>query len=723
MKKLISAALCGAMLAGALCTGVSAAQEQVFATAAFPGTTAEEPAFTTTEVTTLETGISGLTLSIGADAWEYKTDKSGGDRYSGYISGKANPKPANGTGTYYEFAFDENVPYGSLEVTYRLGANKSLYVLDNGENIYTSDKNDATTVSAYTVAVVGGHTYCVYADGSKLGLYGCAYKEINKTADFAEEIDGFSFDAIRGENLDENNIDSDLALIDNYESQFGACDVRWETSNENVISNGGAVNAQPTETKVTITGIFTVQEDDSLSASKSFELTVLADPDDALAVAAAAEALTLGDTSALKTNLTLPLTGKKGAAIEWSSSDEGVITSSGEITRAPGIDSHAVLTALISRGGEKTEKTFNITVLGYVPVTVNAFTYTDADGNIRYTPVDGGSVKSLCVNMAMSAPANSDVLAAAVYGADGRLRACREIKLADIPYDADSSVEINLPMDSTDILRAFALSAEALVPYGRVYEPDNSLDDSAVIYVVGDSTAAVYTNKSYPRMGWAQTLDKFFDGVEVKDLALSGRSSVSFKSETNYKTLCDNIKAGDYLIVQFGHNDSKTDDRYSDPNGDRFTEGSFKNSMAQYVRLARDKGATPVIATSISRRQLSDASLEAYVKAAKELAEELDVPCVDLYAKTNGYINEVGLDAARAMFNYVAPDDYRFINDAEFASSDYKTAGTTDNTHINKYGAELISQWAADAIKDMRLPIAQRINDYRAVYPLPEYKE
>ena len=207
------------------------------------------------------------------------------------------------------------------------------------------------------------------------------------------------------------------------------------------------------------------------------------------------------------------------------------------------------------------------------------------------------------------------------------------------------------------------------------------------------------------------------------DYALSGRSSKSFKVEANYKALKENIKAGDYLIVQFGHNDSKADDaaRYTDPAGDRFTEGSFKNSMLEYVNLAKDKGAKPILATSISRRNLKDTSLEQYVNATKELGDELHIPVLDLYAKTKAYINEVGLDEAKSMFNHVKIKDSRFVGYSGYVNSRYYAKEDTDDTHINIYGADLISQYATEEMSRLGMPLADKVNEYKAQYPLPSY--
>ena len=721
MKKLFISALAGAMVTSSLITGAYAAETQVFAVN-------ESHAYgATTEVTQIETGIDGISLSIGADSeWKYSKDTSGGSQFTGRINGKDRPDIDSQKGTYYAISVDDSISAGNLDITYQIGKGKGLVVMDGSSSLYESENYSDKITDSYSFMAEGGHTYYVYANGgSKLGFYGFTFTEGTKADFFADEINSFSFDNIKGENTDINSVEYDLELPDNYSSQFGSCDVKWESSDPNVIDVNGNVNCQKTETKVTLTGIFSVQEDNSLTARKSFEITVAADPDDASAVAAAKESLTIGDTSSVKSDISLPLSGRRGTTITWQSSDESVITNDGKITRAPRQDKTAVLTATITRGEESDTKIFTVTVAGYVPITIDAYSYGDADGNTRFTPVDGGTLKSVSVTRGLTDPTQYDVLIAAVYNAEGRLKSCKNINLADIDEGKSMPVGIGLPMDSTDSFKLFAINTYDLTDYMEVYTPDDKLKDGAKIYVVGDSTAAVYNDSVYPRKGWAQMLQNYFDGTEVVDLALSGRSSVNFKTEANYTKLWNEIKPGDYLIIQFCHNYSKSDDmtRYSDPSGDRFTEGSFQNSMNEYVTLAREKGAIPIIATSISRRKTSDSGLEAYVNAAKELAEAVNAPCIDLYAQTNSWINEVGTEQAKDMFNYVKPKDSRFTEYSGFANSGFYAEGTTDDTHINIYGADLIAQWAAESIKNLGIPVSQKINDYQAEYPLPSYAE
>lgn len=678
--------------------------------------------------TEIATNIPCMKMRIGADTWTYKADTSsfGSVKAVGRISGANNPVIKDGIGTYYEFIFDKTTEPGTLEIMYQVGNGKAVYITDNGTALedWNGVKFDEKVTQSTTINVEAEHTYAIYASGSKMSFYGCTYKVTNKQKDFEEEIQGLSFDMIKGSNADAEHIQSDLALFDNYPSQFGSCDVSWRSSNTDVITNNGIVNAQKEDTVITLTGKFSVQEDNSLVQEKVFTLTVPGDPDDNAAAAGAKDALTLGDVSAVKNDIELPSRGIRGTSITWTTSDEAVVTADGKVTRAPGQDKTAVLTAEIIRGDAKQTKEFKVTVLGYVPVTIDSYVYGNADGESSFTPVDGGTLKAVSYISSIKEPDAGTNVFVVIYDKDGRIKSVTADAVTADKYDKVTDIAVNSPMDSTDTFKIMSVNTGTLLPFIDPVQADDTVAEGATLYVVGDSTAAVYDDGRYPRTGWAQVLQNYFDDITVVDYALSGRSSKSFKSDTNFRKLKENIKAGDYLIVQFGHNDSKTGDteRYTDPNGDRFTEGSFKNSMLEYINMAKDKGAYPILATSISRRNLKDTSLEQYVNAAKELGEELHIPVLDLYAKTKAYINDVGIEEAKSMFNWVKLKDSRFIDYPGYVNSDYYTKQEdTDDTHINIYGADLVSQYATEEMARLGMPLAGKVNDHKAIYPLPSY--
>ena len=723
MKRTLSTILALVMLVTTLALPAAAADAAVFSPAVSPGQTSA--------VTTLDTGIPGLKLALGADNWSLGEAEgvasATGVAYPTFLTGKGNPNLEQETGTYFSFVVDDTVQVGSLELTYRLNSGKAFYILDNGQAMegYDGVKLDVSADTSTTIIVEGGHTYTVYAKGSKLRLYGCAFQNVDPKEVFAQEIAAFPFERVKGTNADAAHVDEDLALVDSYESQFGSCDVSWTSSDASVIDVDGTVNCQKAETSVTLTGHFSVQERREFAADVSLKLTVLADPDDTSAVAVAAQALTLGDLSSVKRDLELPAKGKRGTAITWQSSDKAVVGDDGKVYPAPNRGQSATLTATIKRGDATETKEFPVTVAGIVPVTLDAWVYLDVQGQPRFTPADSGSLRSINLTCNDPNPGPEDVVAVSIYTADGGVKRVKELKMAecfDGAYVGESvRIDLGFPMDSTDYFELTAKNTKTGAELITPVRADDSLTEGAKVYVVGDSTASVYGDDRYPRKGWAQLLEEYLDGVEVVDLALSGRSSRSFKNEANYTTLKNSLKKGDYLIIQFGHNDDKAD-AYADPAADRFTQDSFKQSMLEYVELAWEKGARPVIATSISRRKLSDEALEKYVTAARELADELSLPCIDLYAATNGWINEVGVEAAQDLFNCVKPYDSRFMDYPWFLTSEFAEKGSSDDTHINLYGAQLISQWFVDGLKAQDLPLAAKVNDKRAP-ALPSYAD
>ena len=215
------------------------------------------------------------------------------------------------------------------------------------------------------------------------------------------------------------------------------------------------------------------------------------------------------------------------------------------------------------------------------------------------------------------------------------------------------------------------------------------------VFMVGDSTLSAFNDPYYyPRYGYGTKVQDFLDSEKatVVNLAMSGRSSKSFLTEKNYETLKKNIKKGDYLIIGFGHNDEKSEEaRYTNPNGSKEEKGSFKNSLYEnYVKLAQDKKATPILCTPIVRRAPGKAYTGSvvhitkdvegfpggdYPKAIRELGQETGTLVVDLTEITKDRYEKLSDDKETAKFH---------------AQLTYKPA-STDNTHLNTYGASVIA--------------------------------
>lgn len=214
------------------------------------------------------------------------------------------------------------------------------------------------------------------------------------------------------------------------------------------------------------------------------------------------------------------------------------------------------------------------------------------------------------------------------------------------------------------------------------------------IFVVGDSTYSSFSDSYYiPRYGIGTRIQDYLNEkkIEVVNLAMSGRSSKSFTTEANYQTLKNNIKKGDYLIIGFGHNDEKAEEsRYTNPNGSKEDAGSFKNSLYEnYIKLALDKKATPILCTPIVRRAPGKAYEGSYVHITNDVE---GFPGGD-YPKA---IRELGAETGTLVIDLtqITKDRYEKLGDEEtakfHAQISHKPA-SVDNTHLNYYGAAVVA--------------------------------
>ena len=237
-------------------------------------------------------------------------------------------------------------------------------------------------------------------------------------------------------------------------------------------------------------------------------------------------------------------------------------------------------------------------------------------------------------------------------------------------------------------------------------------DSSNTVWIVGDSTVSSFTDAYYyPRYGWGTQIGEYLDGTyDIQNLALSGRSSVSFTKEDNYTTLVNGMKSGDYLLVGFGHNDEKAGDGlFSSGSGDYKTPGTFGYSLYKnYIKPANEKGVTVILCTPIVRRTTEDSFSDSqlhktengdYAQAIRDLSTNLkndlgiNVPVVDMTAKTKALYEELGASETLYLHAWTA---------------DKETS--VDNTHTNIYGAKYNAWMITQEIKSQNIAgIAEHI--------------
>ena len=224
-------------------------------------------------------------------------------------------------------------------------------------------------------------------------------------------------------------------------------------------------------------------------------------------------------------------------------------------------------------------------------------------------------------------------------------------------------------------------------------------DRPITVYLAGDSTVASYAANRAPLTGWGQVLQRFFtDAVTVKNHAVSGRSSKSFIDEGRLDAILRQIQPGDYLLVQFAHNDEKADDpnRYTEP------RTTFKTYLRQYIEGARAKGAHPVLITPMHRRQfLPDGTIRfshgAYPQAILELGAQMQVPVIDLHRKSQVLFEKLGPEGTKRIFLWLEKGEHPNYPD-----------GKEDNTHFSEYGRSNL-RLVVEGIKEANLPLAEHL--------------
>jgi DNA sulfur modification protein DndE len=218
------------------------------------------------------------------------------------------------------------------------------------------------------------------------------------------------------------------------------------------------------------------------------------------------------------------------------------------------------------------------------------------------------------------------------------------------------------------------------------------------IFLVGDSTMADKSLDDNPERGWGQLFPKYVtNDVEIQNHAVNGRSTKSFIKEHRWDTVMSRLKAGDYVMIQFGHNDSKVEDS----NRSAPAHTLYKENLVRFVNDVRSKGANPVLITPVMRRKFDEAGKFVdqhgdYPGVVKEVAALMNVPLIDLHKSSEALIIKEGVENSRRLFLNIPPDHFK----------NYK-GKAEDNTHFSEYGAASMASLVCQSIKEQNLPLAK----------------
>ena len=218
------------------------------------------------------------------------------------------------------------------------------------------------------------------------------------------------------------------------------------------------------------------------------------------------------------------------------------------------------------------------------------------------------------------------------------------------------------------------------------------------IWMCGDSTMSIKETKAYPETGWGMPFVYFWDSaVNIENLAKNGRSTSSFRNEGLWKKVLDNAKEGDYVFIQFGHNDEvPTKKTYT-------TEVEFKNNLKQYIKETKSKKAIPILFTPMARRKFDAAGKiegthDVYSQIVRDVSKEEKVILFDMDKITQQLYQQFGVENSKLLFLQLRPGEHPNYPD-----------GKEDNTHFSELGARLVAQAVLSEIKKQIPGLAERI--------------
>ena len=214
------------------------------------------------------------------------------------------------------------------------------------------------------------------------------------------------------------------------------------------------------------------------------------------------------------------------------------------------------------------------------------------------------------------------------------------------------------------------------------------------IFLAGDSTMAAKTEDKRPETGWGEKLEARFKpgSVKVENRAANGRSTKTFISEGRWESIVADLKKGDYVFIQFGHNDQSKDkgERYTPPD-------EFKANLVRMIADVRSKGGNPVLMAPVMRRRFDkegkfyDTHGE-YPIYTRAVAADLKVPLIDMHRMSESVIVKYGVEDSKKLFLQLKPGE----------NANYPK-GVEDNTHFSPLGAEEMAKLAVVGIKEEKL--------------------
>lgn len=229
----------------------------------------------------------------------------------------------------------------------------------------------------------------------------------------------------------------------------------------------------------------------------------------------------------------------------------------------------------------------------------------------------------------------------------------------------------------------------------------NCFAQKPTIYGIGDSTMANKTKpEENPERGWGQMLPLFFnDNITIDNRAVNGRSTRSFINEKRWDAIYKILKPGDYVFIQFGHNDQKEKDstRYTNPHT------AYRHNLIRFVKETREKGATPILFSSIVRRNFNENGVLIsthgdYPLETRLVAQEYNVPFIDMEYYSELLEQSYGPEKSKQLHLHFKAGEIPYYKEDK-----------ADDTHLGVKGATAIAKIAVEELIKTKLDIVKYI--------------
>jgi lysophospholipase L1-like esterase len=222
------------------------------------------------------------------------------------------------------------------------------------------------------------------------------------------------------------------------------------------------------------------------------------------------------------------------------------------------------------------------------------------------------------------------------------------------------------------------------------------------IYLIGDSTMADKSVRAYPETGWGMPFHYFFDSTVVVDnRAQNGRSTRTFIEEGRWKDVLKTLTKGDYVLIEFGHNDEVPSKRSYTP------QDQFVQNLKTFVTDTRAKGATPILLTPVARRHFDSTGKlidthPVYGPLVIKTAHETQVPLIDLEKLSMGLVQQLGPETSKLLYNQLEPGEHP-----------HYPKGVHDDTHFNELGARKMAEMVLHEMIRLGFPVTHHLSPKR----------